>query len=70
MTTKISNKGNVTLPARIRKQDGIKPGQEFEVRQIGRGDYLLSRWYGARNEGIIDWLLSCPERSYFVPIES
>lgn len=22
------------------------------------------------NEGVVDWLLSCPEKDFFVPIES
>jgi hypothetical protein len=22
------------------------------------------------NEGVVDWLLSCPEKGFFVPIES
>jgi hypothetical protein len=24
----------------------------------------------APNEGLVDWLLACPEKGYFVPIES
>lgn len=23
-----------------------------------------------RNKGVVDWLLSCPEKGFFVPIES
>ena len=23
-----------------------------------------------RNHGLVDWLLACPEKGYFVPIES
>ena len=43
MRTVISSKGQLVLPAEIREQDGIKPGQEFEVERIGQGKYLLKR---------------------------
>ena len=31
------------LPAEIRQQDNIKPGQEFEVERIEPGEYRLKR---------------------------
>ena len=31
MKTTVSSKGQIVLPAEIRKQDGIEAGQEFEV---------------------------------------
>jgi hypothetical protein len=30
----------------------------------------LVRRAGRTNEGLVDWLLACPERGFFVPIES
>jgi AbrB family looped-hinge helix DNA binding protein len=33
MITTISSKGQVVLPAELRKRDNIKAGEEFEVRQ-------------------------------------
>jgi AbrB family looped-hinge helix DNA binding protein len=70
MRTTVSSKGQIVLPASIREQDGIKPGQEFEIQRIERGDYRLRRREPAPNEGVVDWLLACPEKGYFVPIES
>jgi AbrB family looped-hinge helix DNA binding protein len=70
MRTKVSTKGQVVLPAEIREQDDIEPGQEFEVERIERGEYRLVRRSPAPNEGLVDWLLACPEKDYFVPIES
>jgi AbrB family looped-hinge helix DNA binding protein len=67
--TSVSTKGQVVLPAEFRAQDDIKPGQEFEIERIDRGEYRLVR-LEARNEGLVDWLLSCPDKGYFVPIES
>ena len=70
MKTVISSKGQIVLPAEFRARDGIKAGQQFEIKRIDRGDYRLSRREPAPNEGVIDWLLACPEKGFFVPIES
>jgi AbrB family looped-hinge helix DNA binding protein len=70
MKTAVSTKGQIVLPAEIRRQDGIEPGQEFEVERIDRGEYRLVRLSPPRNQGLLDWLQSCPEKDYFVPIES
>ena len=69
MTTTVSIKGQVVLPAELRQQDGIKPGQEFEVERIECGEYRLKRVKGRRNEGLVDWLLRCPEKGWFQPQE-
>jgi AbrB family looped-hinge helix DNA binding protein len=60
MKTVISSKGQIVLPAAIRQQDGMQPGQEFEVRRIDAGEYLLKRTKRPRNEGLVDLLLACP----------
>jgi AbrB family looped-hinge helix DNA binding protein len=70
MKTTVSTKGQLILPATIRQRDNIKPGQEFEVERIDRGEYRLLRREPPPNEGLVDWLLACPERNYFVPVES
>jgi AbrB family looped-hinge helix DNA binding protein len=70
MRTKVSTKGQVILPAEIRELDGIEPGQQFEVERIERGQYRLVRQEPRPNEGLVDWLLSCPEKGFFVPIDS
>jgi AbrB family looped-hinge helix DNA binding protein len=70
MKTTVSSKGQIVLPAELREQDGIEPGEEFTVERLDRGDYRLVRRMPPPNEGVIDWLLACPEKGYFVPIES
>jgi bifunctional DNA-binding transcriptional regulator/antitoxin component of YhaV-PrlF toxin-antitoxin module len=67
--TSISTKGQVVLPAELRELDAIEPGQEFTIERIDRGDYRLVR-IEPRNDGLVDWLLACPDKGYFVPIES
>ena len=50
--------------------DQIKPGQEFDVERVERGDYRLVRRAAPRNEGAIAWLFACPYKDFFVPIAS
>lgn len=70
MKTTISSKGQIVLPAELRRQDGIEPGEEFEVERVDRGDYRLVRLTVPANQGVVEWLLACPEKDFFVPIES
>jgi AbrB family looped-hinge helix DNA binding protein len=70
MKTTVSSKGQIVLPAEIRKQDRIEAGQEFEVERLDRGEYRLRRCSAPPNDGLVDWLLSCPHKGFFVPIDS
>lgn len=70
MRTTVSSKGQIVLPAEIRQLDGIEAGQEFEVERLDRGSYRLVRRTAPPNEGMVDWLLACPEKGFFVPIDS
>ena len=70
MRTTVSTKGQIILPAEIRLEDGIEPGQQFEVERIARGEYRLMRLEPPPNEGLVDWLLACPEKGFFIPIKS
>ena len=67
MTITVSSKGQIVLPAAIRRQDGIKPGQEFEVERIDQGEYLLKRTTRPRNRGLVKLLLACPIKDWFQP---
>jgi AbrB family looped-hinge helix DNA binding protein len=70
MRTRVSSKGQIVLPAELRQRDRIESGQEFDVERVDRGEYRLIRRAATPNEGAIDWLLACPEKDFFVPIES
>ena len=70
MKTTISSKGQIVLPAEFRHQDRIDAGQEFDIERIDRGEYRLKRRSASPNEGVVDWLLACPEKGFFVAIES
>ncbi|MCC7155085.1 MAG: AbrB/MazE/SpoVT family DNA-binding domain-containing protein [Bryobacterales bacterium] len=70
MKTTVSSKGQIVLPAEFRQMDRVEPGQEFDVERLDRGDYRLVRRSAPSKEGAIDWLFACPQKGFFVPIDS
>ena len=64
MKATVSTKGRIVLPAEIRQQDGIEPGQVFEIERTAQGEYRLARISPPRNQGLLDWLLACPEKLF------
>jgi AbrB family looped-hinge helix DNA binding protein len=70
MKTVVSNKGQIVLPAEFRRLDDVKPGQQFDIERIDRGEYRLTRRGTPPNEGLVDWLLSCPIKGFFVSANS
>ena len=70
MKTVVSSKGQIVLPAEFRHLDRVEPGQEFDIERLDRGDYRLIRREAPPNQGAIDWLVSCPQKGYFVPVDS
>jgi AbrB family looped-hinge helix DNA binding protein len=67
--TTVLKKGQIILPAEIRRENDIKSGQEFEIERIDRGEYLLKRMTKPRNKGRVKLLLSCPVKDWFQPLE-
>jgi AbrB family looped-hinge helix DNA binding protein len=66
-TTTVSSKGQIVLPARLRQEDGIRPGQEFDIERVEPGAYLLRR-RTRRNEGLVTLLRDCPVKGWFQPV--
>ena len=66
----MSSKGQIVLPAELRRRDRIGPGQRFSVERLEAGEYRLVRLEPRPNEGLVDWLLACPAKGFFTPVES
>lgn len=54
----MTKKAQITIPAELRRNDEIEPGQEFEIVRVRRGEYLLRRTRRKRNEGLVKLLLA------------
>jgi AbrB family looped-hinge helix DNA binding protein len=70
MITSVSSKGQIVLPAEIRRLDNIESGQKFEIERLDCGDYRLTRQLPSSGAGLVDLLLSCPEKGWFTSVES
>ncbi len=70
MTTRVSSKGQIVLPAEVREMDRIRPGQQFSIERLQAGEYLLKKMPVAEKPGLTDWLLACPEKGWFQALES
>jgi AbrB family looped-hinge helix DNA binding protein len=70
MRSMISSKGQIVLPAALRTQDHIRPGEQFEVERLASGQYLLKKLATSSHAGVLDWLLACPEKGWFQPVLS
>jgi len=69
MKTTISSKGQIVLPAELRREDEIHPGDQFEVERVEEGSYILRRVTGRPNRGLVHLLSSCPVEDWFVPFD-
>jgi len=45
METVVSSKGQVVLPAELRREDHIESGQRFLVERLEAGVYVLKKWH-------------------------
>jgi len=70
MKTSLSSKGQVVLPAELRRQDRLRPGQQFEVERIQDGEYLLRKVAEPDAFDVLGWLESCPAKGWFKPMRS
>jgi AbrB family looped-hinge helix DNA binding protein len=66
----MSTKGQLVLPAQLREEEDLRPGEEFEVERVGPDEYRLVRLTPPPNRGVVDWLRACPDSDWFVEIES
>jgi bifunctional DNA-binding transcriptional regulator/antitoxin component of YhaV-PrlF toxin-antitoxin module len=70
MIATVQQNGQIALPAEFVRLDGVEPGQEFEIERLDTGHYRLARRELHSDFDLVDWLLSCPVKGFFVPIPS
>ena len=73
MTTILSANGLIEIPEEFRKADSLKPGQRCEIERVGHGEYRVrvkeQPANGQPKERLIDVLLSCPVKGFYVPMD-
>jgi AbrB family looped-hinge helix DNA binding protein len=70
MTTSVSSKGQIVLPAEIRRRDNIMPGQKFQIERMEAGEYLVIRQKQKKTRGLVEWLRKCPVKGFLEPLKS
>ena len=60
MTTVLSKKGQIVLPAEVREQLGLCAGDDFEVLVEDDDTFVLRRIARPPNQGLVELLLACP----------
>ncbi len=69
MKTVISSKGQIVIPTDFRHQDKIEAGQVFDIERLNSGEYRLISTEPPKNQELVDTLLACPVKGWFMPIE-
>lgn len=69
MKTTVSSRGQIVMPAELRRADGIRPGDRLEVERLEEGAYVLRRVVARPNQGLVALLRSCPAEDWFVPAD-
>jgi hypothetical protein len=70
MKTTVSSKGQIALPAEIGHRTGSKPVKSSTSNVSIAVSTDSKRRSAPRNESVVDWLLACPEKGFFLPIDS
>ena len=60
MTTVLSQKGQLVLPASVRERLELRPGDDFEIFIEDDDTILVKRVSRPPNSGLVDLLLSAP----------
>jgi AbrB family looped-hinge helix DNA binding protein len=62
-TARVSTKGQIVLPQKLRERARVGPGDAFEFLDSDDPDVIVMRKLTRRpNEGLVDALLGCPHR--------
>lgn len=62
-TARVSTKGQIVLPQKLRERARVRPGDAFEFIDSDDPDVIVMRKLTRRpNEGLVDALLACPHR--------
>jgi AbrB family looped-hinge helix DNA binding protein len=61
LTAKVSTKGQIVLPQKLRQSRNVRAGDAFEFLEGDEPDVIIMRKISRRpNEGLVDALLACP----------
>ncbi len=63
LTAKISTKGQIVVPQKLRERSEVRAGDTFEFIEGDEPNVIIMRKLARHpNEGLVDALLACPHR--------
>ena len=63
LIAKVSTKGQIVLPRKLRERSAVRPGDAFEFIEGDEPDVIIMRKIARRaNSGLVDALLAPPHR--------
>jgi hypothetical protein len=70
MTSTILGNGLIEIPESFRQADDLRPGQHFEIERVSHREYLVRFDLTEKHpkESLVDVLLDCPAKGFFVPM--
>ena len=63
MTTTLSSKGQIVIPAPIRERHNFRAGDELLIEER-EDEIVLKKARHKRKKSLVQWLLDCPARNF------
>jgi AbrB family looped-hinge helix DNA binding protein len=63
MTTTMSSKGQIVIPASIRRRHKLRPGDELLIEER-EGEVVLKKSRPSRKKSLVQWMQSCPAADF------
>ena len=59
MTTTMSSKGQVVIPAEVRERQNLRPGDQLVIEER-KDEVILKKARRQRKKSLLQWMLDCP----------
>jgi AbrB family looped-hinge helix DNA binding protein len=63
MTTTMSSKGQIVIPASIRQRQKLRPGDELLIEESENG-VVLKKARRSRKKSLVQWMQDCPAANF------
>ena len=63
MTTTLSSKGQIVIPASIRERHNFRVGDELLIEER-EDEIILKKARRKRKKSLVQWMLDCPARDF------
>jgi AbrB family looped-hinge helix DNA binding protein len=63
MTTTMSSKGQIVIPAAIRERQKLRPGDELLIEERD-DEVVLKKIRRRRKKSLLQWMLDCPVNDF------